>query len=163
MVLMGSAFYAWTAGSDSPQKIKLYSSEKKSYVLTDRVMKSEEEWKKMLTPEQFYILREKGTERAFTGQYWKNKEKGIYRCAACGNDLFGSDTKFESGTGWPSFWKPVAPENVSTKSDHSLFMARTEVLCSRCGGHLGHIFDDGPRPTGLRYCINSGSLKFQKY
>src|SRR3990172_4255934 len=116
LALIGVAFTGWTAGNDSAQKIKLYSSEKKGYVVTDRVMKSEEEWKKILTPEQFYIFRQKGTERAFTGERSHNKEKGVYRCAACGTDLFSSDTKFESGTGWPSFWKPIAPENVSTGS-----------------------------------------------
>lgn len=163
VVLAGLSLYGLTAGTDTPQKIKLYSAEKKAYVVADRVMRSEDEWKKVLSPEQFYILREKGTERAFTGAYWHNKDKGVYRCAACGNDLFHSDTKFDSGTGWPSFWKPIAPENVITNSDHSFLMERSEVLCSRCGGHLGHVFEDGPKPTGLRYCINSASLKLQKF
>jgi peptide-methionine (R)-S-oxide reductase len=128
----------------------------------EKLVKTEEEWRKQLTPEQFHILREKGTERAFTGRYWNNHEAGIYRCAACGQPLFSSDTKFESGTGWPSFWQPLAPSAVELHEDSSFFMTRTEVLCSRCGGHLGHVFPDGPEPTGLRYCMNSGALTFEK-
>ena len=151
------------AASDTvPGKIKLYSVKEKGYIMSDKVVKTEEEWKKVLTPDEFRILRKQGTEYAFTGEYWNNHDKGIYLCAACGNDLFSSDTKFESGTGWPSFWKPIAPENVETETDSSHMMVRNEVHCARCGGHLGHIFDDGPKPTGLRYCINSASLKFQK-
>lgn len=125
------------------------------------VVRSESEWRKILTPQQFHILREKGTERAFSGKYHDNKTKGLYVCAGCGEELFHSDAKFDSGTGWPSFWEPVSEENVLTKPDNNLFMRRTEVLCSRCGGHLGHVFDDGPRPTGLRYCINSAALNFK--
>lgn len=126
------------------------------------VVKTEEEWKQILTPEQFKILRKKGTERAFTGKYNDNKSEGIYICAGCENELFHSDAKFDSGSGWPSYWMPVSESSVITKPDNSLFTRRTEVLCSRCGGHLGHVFDDGPRPTGLRYCINSLALDFEE-
>lgn len=130
--------------------------------MKDKIHKTEEEWKQQLRPEQFYVCRQKGTERAFTGGYWNCKEKGIYHCVCCGNELFSSDTKFDSGTGWPSFWAPIAQENVLTEEDNSLFMRRVEVLCSRCDAHLGHVFDDGPPPTNLRYCINSVSLKLVK-
>ena len=130
-------------------------------VYTDKVVKSEEEWKKLLTPAQYHILRQAGTEPAGTGALAYNHAKGVYRCAACGQLLFSSDTKFESGTGWPSFWRPFSPKSVITKTDRTLGVERTEVLCSRCGGHLGHVFDDGPQPTGLRYCMNSAALKFE--
>jgi len=139
---------------------KYFSSAKGGYLEMERVERSKDEWKEILTPEQFHVLREKGTERAFKGAYWDRKEEGIYRCAGCGIDLFSSAHKFDSGTGWPSFWQPIAPENIETEEDQSLLTVRTEVHCARCGGHLGHVFRDGPRPTGLRYCINSVSLDF---
>lgn len=124
--------------------------------------KTEEEWKKKLDPQTYQVLRKKATERPFTGKYLNNKEKGMYVCAGCGTPLFSSEAKFESGTGWPSFWAPAEKENVEEKSDRSLFMTRTEILCKECGGHLGHVFEDGPEPTGLRYCVNSLSLDFKK-
>jgi peptide-methionine (R)-S-oxide reductase len=125
----------------------------------EKVQKSDAEWRAELTPEQYEVLRKQGTERAFTGAYWDSKDEGVYRCAGCGAELFSSDTKFDSGTGWPSFYEPMEGEKVETETDRSFFMKRTEVHCSNCGGHLGHVFEDGPNPTGLRYCINSCSLE----
>src|SRR5579863_7323215 len=129
---------------------------------TEKIVKPEEEWKKELPPEQYHILREKGTERPFTGKYWNLKDDGTYVCAACGQELFRSGTKFDSGCGWPSFWDVANKGTIETRDDFSYGMHRIEVLCSRCGGHLGHVFDDGPNPTGQRYCINSASLQFHK-
>ena len=130
--------------------------------MSDKIERSEEEWRERLSPEQFRVARQKGTERAFTGAYWDHHADGVYRCVACGEPLFGSEAKFDSGTGWPSFTAPVTQASVETESDDSLMMRRVEVHCRRCGSHLGHVFPDGPKPTGLRYCINSTSLAFDE-
>lgn len=128
----------------------------------DSVIRTDAEWKQLLTAEQFRVLRQKGTEPPYSGEYYRNREEGVYLCAACGQKLFGSETKYESGCGWPSFWAPLDSSTVDTAADQSHGMVRTEITCSRCGGHLGHVFPDGPEPTGLRYCVNSASLKFEK-
>ncbi|HUU63345.1 MAG TPA: peptide-methionine (R)-S-oxide reductase MsrB [Dehalococcoidia bacterium] len=128
--------------------------------MPDRIVKSDAEWRQLLTTEQYEVARKKGTELAFTGKYYNFKEKGTYQCACCGNELFSSETKYDSGTGWPSFWAPLSEQNITTETDTSAGMIRTEVMCQRCGAHLGHLFNDGPSPTGLRFCLNSISMKF---
>lgn len=130
--------------------------------ITQKIAKSEKGWKTCLSPEEYHILREKGTEVPFTGKYVHNKKKGMYVCSGCGAELFSSDTKYDSSTGWPSFWKPASKDSVEMRADNSLFIQRTEVLCGKCGGHLGHLFDDGPKPTGKRFCINSAALHFKE-
>lgn len=142
--------------------IPIYFAKSDSVKMVEEIVKSEDEWKSILSPESYRVARKNGTEPAFTGKYHDCHEDGIYQCVCCDTDLFDSKTKFDSGTGWPSFWAPVAKENVKTKTDRSLFMVRTEVLCALCHAHLGHVFDDGPPPTGLRYCMNSASLKLVK-
>jgi len=145
----------------APPKLRLYSVEQGTFVETEPVVKTDAEWRRQLTDEQFEVTRRAGTEPAFANAYWDNREQGVYRCVNCGNDLFASDAKFDSGTGWPSFTEPVAKENVETVEDTSHGMTRTEVRCRRCGAHLGHVFDDGPPPTNLRYCMNSAALDFR--
>ena len=150
------------SNSNNENLIPIYSVKSGNVEMVDKVVKTDEEWKEILSPESYNVARKQGTELAFTGKYHDCHEDGIYQCVCCGTDLFDSNTKFDSGTGWPSFWEPIASENVKEHEDRSYGMIRKEVLCSRCDAHLGHVFDDGPKPTGLRYCMNSASLKLVK-
>jgi len=162
LVVLAAGLFAAFAFGRTGAKVaaKSPTDEKKGTTVIEKIEKTDAEWRKLLTPEQYQILRKAGTERAFSGKTWNNHEKGTYVCAACKLPLFSSATKFESGTGWPSFWAPIDPSHVIEHSDWSFGMRRTEVLCARCGGHLGHVFDDGPQPTGQRYCMNSGAMEF---
>lgn len=163
LTLGGGAVAAWLFSTGQTDRGPHNGFQEKYYMSDGEIValpQSEVQWREQLSPEQYYVLRRKGTERAFTGEYWNNKTPGVYRCAGCGLPLFHSAAKYDSGTGWPSFFAPADEESVATRSDNTFFMRRTEVLCSRCGGHLGHVFPDGPGPTGMRYCVNSAALEF---
>ena len=162
VLAVGGFAAAGLANGQQTAPVKGQGDVMESVGTVEKIVKSDAEWKKVLTPEQYRVLRDEGTERAFTGKFWDSHDKAVYVCAACGQELFSSDHKFDSGTGWPSYWQPIKAENVGTKVDKGFFATRTEVHCSRCGGHLGHVFNDGPEPTGLRYCINSVSLDVKK-
>lgn len=163
-VLATACALAWGAKESGRTggAIRVWSAQKQGYIMSEKVIKSDDEWRKLLTPEQFRVTRKMGTERAYDNEYWNSHAKGVYQCVCCGLDLFDSTAKYDSKSGWPSFTAPVARENIRTEQDRSFFTVRTEVRCARCDAHLGHVFDDGPLPAGLRYCMNSAALKFLK-